>query len=285
MTQLKAIVPSGTSCSPIVTVLAAGMRSLPFQFTIQPPTVSVSPVSPTICAGSSATMTASGLANYSWSPSTGLSATTGATVTANPTSTTTYTVSGTTASGCVGSTTVTVTVVTGGRINASPSTNLCVAGYSYLTASLSGGSYAWSTGQSTQTITVYDPGTYSVTATVGGCIKTSSITVTRSGGSCIYVRAEGQEPTAEPIADLPNVTELSVFPNPAIGQFTVALPERVKANTPLTFYDMMGKELISSTIPKGQWKVSVSLENILEGMYLVKIGYDHSKIKKVMVSK
>jgi hypothetical protein len=49
---------------------------------------------------------------------------------------------------------------------------------------------------------------------------------------------------------------------------------------------MMGKQLISSAIPKGQWKVSVSLENISEGMYLVKIGYgDYGVVKKVMVQK
>ncbi len=47
-----------------------------------------------ICAGESATLTATGATFYSWSPSTGLSSTTGASVTANPTQTTTYTVVG-----------------------------------------------------------------------------------------------------------------------------------------------------------------------------------------------
>ncbi len=47
------------------------------------------------------TLTASGAASYSWTPSAGLNATTGATVTANPNSTTTYTVTGTGANGCV----------------------------------------------------------------------------------------------------------------------------------------------------------------------------------------
>ncbi|MFM8431833.1 MAG: hypothetical protein ACKOA1_03460, partial [Bacteroidota bacterium] len=46
---------------------------------------------------------------YSWSPSTFLNTTSGATVTARPTTTTTYTVTGTTGS-CTGSATVTVTV-------------------------------------------------------------------------------------------------------------------------------------------------------------------------------
>jgi hypothetical protein len=48
-----------------------------------------------ICAGSSTTLTATGATTYSWSPATGLSSTTGASVIATPTTTTTYTVTGT----------------------------------------------------------------------------------------------------------------------------------------------------------------------------------------------
>ncbi|NDK54596.1 Ig-like domain-containing protein [Pontibacter fetidus] len=63
-----------------------------------------------ICFGSSATLNATGADSYSWSPATGLSATTGASVIANPTQTTTYTVIGTT-DGCQSvAKTVTVTV-------------------------------------------------------------------------------------------------------------------------------------------------------------------------------
>lgn len=75
-----------------------------------PVVVSVTPSTSTICVGGSAIMTASGATTYSWSPSTGLSSSTGATVTANPTTTTTYTVTGNT-NGCTATKTVTVTVV------------------------------------------------------------------------------------------------------------------------------------------------------------------------------
>jgi subtilisin-like proprotein convertase family protein len=55
------------------------------------------------------TLTASGANTYSWSPSAGLSSTTGATVTANPTANTIYTVTGTnTTTGCSNTTTVDV---------------------------------------------------------------------------------------------------------------------------------------------------------------------------------
>jgi gliding motility-associated-like protein len=68
-----------------------------------------------LCPGSSATLTTADAgtgATYIWSPATGLSTTTGRSVTANPTTTTTYTVRVTTAAGCSGSATTTVTVGT-----------------------------------------------------------------------------------------------------------------------------------------------------------------------------
>ncbi len=73
------------------------------------PGISITP-SMSICNGSSATLTAFGPNNFTWSPSTGLSATTGARVTANPTATTTYTVTGSNSPACNNSATVTVTV-------------------------------------------------------------------------------------------------------------------------------------------------------------------------------
>ena len=75
------------------------------------PTITVSP-NVTICAGSSATLTAiGGSGTYTWSPATGLSATTGASVTATPSATTTYTITSNSA-GCPATATITITVVT-----------------------------------------------------------------------------------------------------------------------------------------------------------------------------
>jgi hypothetical protein len=72
-------------------------------------TLEVTTTAASVCAGSSATLTASGAQNYSWSPATGLSTTTGATVNATPTTYTAYTVTGTT-NLCSATKTVTVEV-------------------------------------------------------------------------------------------------------------------------------------------------------------------------------
>lgn len=54
----------------------------------------------TICIGGSTGISATGGLSYSWSPPTGLSATTGSNVVASPTVSTTYTVTGTDANNC-----------------------------------------------------------------------------------------------------------------------------------------------------------------------------------------
>ncbi|MEW6467510.1 MAG: PKD domain-containing protein [Bacteroidota bacterium] len=76
------------------------------------PLVSITPPSATICPSGSVVLTASGASTYVWSPSTGLSATTGASVTASPVSSITYTVTGTAGNGCTASASSTVTVGT-----------------------------------------------------------------------------------------------------------------------------------------------------------------------------
>lgn len=63
-----------------------------------------------ICVGSSVELTATGGTTYSWSPTTGLSSSTGTPVTANPATTQTYTVTGTDSNGCINTDTVLVTV-------------------------------------------------------------------------------------------------------------------------------------------------------------------------------
>ncbi len=76
------------------------------------PAVSVTPATSSICnpGGAAVALTASGASSYSWNPSTGLSAITGASVNANPTSSIVYTVTGTDANGCVNTGTATVNV-------------------------------------------------------------------------------------------------------------------------------------------------------------------------------
>ena len=151
----------------------------------QLPVITVTPASTNVCLGTGTSLTASGASTYVWSPATGLSSTTGATVTASPLVNTTYTVTGTDANGCVNSTTVTVDVLPLPVITVSPDVSICRGGSTDLTAA-GGVSYTWSpaTGLSAttgETVTANPNNTtvYTVTGTdAKGCENTATVTVT-----------------------------------------------------------------------------------------------------------
>ena len=147
-------------------------------------TITVTPASPTTCAGIPVSLTASGGASYVWTPSATLSSGTGTTVTATPLTTTTYTVVGTSASNCTGSTTVTVTVNQNSVVTptASPSA-ICVGDSSSLSASSSvlGTTYTWMPGSLSGTPVSVSPATttiYTVTGSASGCSGSATVSVT-----------------------------------------------------------------------------------------------------------
>jgi trimeric autotransporter adhesin len=129
-----------------------------------------------------ATLTATGASTYVWSPATGLSATTGTTVTATPTQITVYTIIGTTVNGCLDTTTATVTTVPDFTVTVN-SDSIC-SGQSVLLTANGAATYVWSpaTGLSATTGTevVASPTlttVYTVTGTISGCSETATSTV------------------------------------------------------------------------------------------------------------
>jgi hypothetical protein len=167
---------AGCSASASVTVFVNGSITV---------TASASPS--TICPGGSASLTASGATNFTWS-----TGQTGASIVVNPSATTTYTVTGTNASGCSGTASVTVGVSASPNVTvvASPSV-ICTGGSATLTAS-GANNFTWSTGQTGASIVV-NPNTtttYSVTGTnAAGCSGTASVTVGVSASPNITVVA------------------------------------------------------------------------------------------------
>lgn len=146
------------------------------------PTISITPSNPSICEGSTAVLTSNGAATYTWSPATGLSATTGATVSASPTTTTVYTVTGD-SNGCIGTSSTTVTVIPI-SVNTSATPAVCTANNGTATATAVSGSppftYTWSTVpvQTTSTASGLAAGSYDVTVSdVQGCSITQTVNV------------------------------------------------------------------------------------------------------------
>ncbi|MFM7016129.1 MAG: GEVED domain-containing protein, partial [Bacteroidota bacterium] len=136
------------------------------------PTAAISGAS-AICAGSSATLTASGGVSYLWSD-----ASTSATLSVNAAGT--YTVTVTDANGCSASASHTVSVnalPTAPTVSASGATTFCAGGSVTLTSDYVGGN-TWSNAATTDAITVSTSGSYTVTYTdANGCTATSAATV------------------------------------------------------------------------------------------------------------
>jgi hypothetical protein len=129
------------------------------------------------CTTPSAILTASGGGTYKWNTNE-----TTASITVNPTTTTTYTVTVTASNGCTATDAVVVTVdKTPPTANAGADVTVnCTTASATLTAS-GGGTYVWSTGATTQNVTVNPETTttYSVTVTsINGCTARDEVIVT-----------------------------------------------------------------------------------------------------------
>lgn len=146
------------------------------------PAVSVSPSSSSICPGSTGTVmtsTGAGIGGiYTWSPSAGLSSTTGAVVTAAPSVTTVYTVTGTTSLGCFDTAIATIVVLPSptATITTSGPTTFCSGDSVHLTANSGiGYTYLWYNG----TTAITGATNLNYTATVSG---NYTVVVTNSSG-------------------------------------------------------------------------------------------------------
>lgn len=154
-------------------------------------TITATPSTAAICAGATVgvVLTGGGAGaggTYTWSPSTGLSATTGDVLTALPAVTTTYTVTGTDVTGCAGTSSATVTVNPLPVSTVTPAlSSLCAGGSVTLSAATgSGYTYQWYNGASLIAGATNDTylafptttTTYSVTTTTAaGCSATSPV--------------------------------------------------------------------------------------------------------------
>ncbi len=224
----------------------------------------------TICNGSNTALTASGASAYTWSPSTGLSATTGANVTANPTTTTTYLVSGALGA-CNNSSSITITVnnppvatvefvdttvacPTLLSLDGSNSTDVDDFSWSF-----PGGMPASSTGSSA-TASFGTAGNVIVTLTTtnacGTDTETFSINILTNCGAGLDE----------------NSTNYQITFNPSSGQIFIVNENGINAGTAIGLYNEMG-QLISNTILVNQTTShTLSLSEYSAGVYFVRIS-------------
>ena len=216
------------------------------------PTLSVTASNYTVCAGSSTTVTVSGASTYLWS-----TGSITASVVLTPSITTTYTVMGADINNCKNKTTQTITV------NALPDTSVSqiISPFSdTLKANTTPATYQWIncsnhasvSGATTQTFVPLVGANYAVVITKNNCVDTSK---------CYNVNYEG-------IAAFTNNTQITVYPNPNNGVFTVET-NVYNRNVLCTLYDVNGKQVFSKTILNG--KTDIDVTNLADGVYNISL--------------
>lgn len=226
------------------------------------PTVTASASSASVCAGSSATLTAGGATSFTWTSGGSTS-----TEVVTPSSASVYTVTGTD-NGCSNTATVSVGVNSLPTVTAMASNTLLCSNLgesAVLTASTSATSYSWSNGANTMTTTVTPTSgtTYTLVVNDGNC----------DGMATIFVDAQ----ICSGINGVAIVSEINIYPNPTNGILNVSISSQLAGNTSIEVYDGLGKLAIKENLSNDT--NTISLSKLEDGIYFFKIINNNKAIK------
>jgi choice-of-anchor B domain-containing protein len=238
----------------LIAANASGTNSIVKSITVTAsPTVTTGGAT-SVCAGSPATITATGASTYTWNPG----ALTGANAVVSPTATTIYTVVGLTGS-CSNVKTKTLTVNPLPVVNATAGSTLLCTGQSVTLTGSGAVSYTWTPGSITGNPIAPSPTvttSYSVIGTgTNSCSKTSVVTVSVS--ACTGISSTNGL-----------LGNIEIVPNPNNGQFMINA--ETAESFDISIYNGIG-QLIKS-IPANRSNVEVDLSTYSKGMYYVLIN-------------
>ncbi|HLC83991.1 MAG TPA: T9SS type A sorting domain-containing protein, partial [Bacteroidia bacterium] len=141
------------------------------------------------------------------------------------------------------------------------------------------GTYLWldcnaayaplSPAETNQVYTSTANGSYAVEITANGCVDTSA---------CVVISTTGIANNSENV--------LSVYPNPTMGMFNIAISNANIAELVITIVDIQGKEVFSSVDKNvnGAYNKQINLEEISKGLYYIKMNTGSEvKIQKLIV--
>jgi PKD repeat protein len=220
------------------------------------PVVSVNPNNAVICQGDSISLSASGAQNYSWTPTSDLNTSSGATVIATPQSSLTYTVTGTDANGCQNSDSVSLTV------NAAPAAPTITQNGNVLTSSAAV-TYQWYlngnmlAGETNQSITITQNGTYVVVITgANGCSSSAAIDITNLS-----------------VQNMVNNNQVLILPNPNTGVFIMEIAVSDADRYSLEIVDAIGKLIYTENLllQTHTYRKYIDLGNVERGIYFIQI--------------
>ncbi len=158
------------------------------------------------------------------------------------------------------------------QIIATPNDTICQGQTVTLSALNPAGSYLWSTGDTTQAITVSQGGTYSVTVTdFLMCETDTSINITVL-----------PQPCSLGISEL-NDFNVVISPNPTKGIFQLELPNYDVALTEILVSNSLGQPIKTEQYKLNENTVEINLSSAEKGVYFVWIlNGDRSATKRVV---
>lgn len=240
--------------------------------TITTSTVAYAGADEEICLGDNVQLSAIGGTTYAWSPSTGLSNTNIPNPIASPTSTTTYIVTVTSSCGTA-TDNVIVTVDVIAILNLGADQAVCADVTVILDAGSVYNSYNWSTGETTQTISVDTAGIgtgtfdYWVDVTSGVCSASDTVSVTFDPCVGFY--------------EYSGVASINIYPNPTTGMIDIVssgIPDAM-----LNIFNTQGavirSEFLNSNVTS--FCKHLNLSYLPKGIYLIRV----SNAKESMMNK
>ncbi len=268
------LLPGSYAVSVTDTANCLGVGLIDIDFLDEAPNVSLGP-DVTVCEGAEVILTpGGGFSSYTWN--------TGETATdINVTASGTYSVSVTSANGCGNLDSVEVQIIPTPVVDLGSDTLVCsttdISPILTLNAGSGFASYAWSTGETTQSIDVDQTNFYSVTVTTAeGCVGNDAMIAVFD--TCINLNADE-------LAG--NLFELNLYPNPTLGRFWIEMSGFENGKYEVVVSNLQGQPVWSRSISidgNREYREEVSLENIAAGMYVLRLmGNDKQVERRVIV--
>ena len=186
----------------------------------------------------------------------------------------TYYDSATTTNGCDSIHSTVVTVDQLPTVNLGADTMICNGCSITLDAGPGFASYNWSTGATTQTITVDSTATYIVQITnANGCINADTIVVDILSGINQY-----------PISNI----NLDIHPNPNTGEFTVTFKIIEKQNINLKVFNIKGQIIYQENLSDftGKYQNKIDMSGYAKGIYSLQLSTKEKIInRKIIIEK
>jgi hypothetical protein len=208
----------------------------------------------TICAGSTATISASGANTYSWSNNMS-----GSSILVSPNQTSVYSVTATNTLGnCSANSLVTVSINPVPILTIYGNTLFCIGNLENTLTVSGANAYSWSNGSNLSSVS-FSPSIstyYSVvgTDTLTGCYSTSSILVTVD--ACLSLKTTT------------GTTKLSVYPNPSNGLLTI----NSFVQSDITIYNQIGQLLLQKKVSAGISELNIS--QFSDGIYYLQAKFE-----------